>query len=87
MTGSINRWQLNERTSAKAYERYLVPLFFAPGVQFLIELATTERRRASSGCGLRNGHRSAYRSQRVGNHGTVIGLDLNEDMLEVAHTT
>jgi ubiquinone/menaquinone biosynthesis C-methylase UbiE len=26
-------------------------------------------------------------AERLGNHGTVIGLDLNEDMLEVAHTT
>ncbi len=38
MTGTVDRWQLEE-SSAKAYERYLVPLFFAPGAQYLIELA------------------------------------------------
>src|ERR687897_863199 len=31
-------WQL-EASSAEAYERYLVPLLFAPGAQYLIELA------------------------------------------------
>ena len=31
-------WQLEE-SSAEAYERYLVPLLFAPGAQYLVELA------------------------------------------------
>jgi hypothetical protein len=31
-------WQLEEG-SAEAYERYLVPLLFAPGAEHLIELA------------------------------------------------
>jgi hypothetical protein len=31
-------WQLEEG-SAEAYERYLVPLLFAPGAKYLIELA------------------------------------------------
>lgn len=86
MTGSINRWQLNE-SSAKAYERYLVPLFFAPGAQFLIELAALKggEQVLDVACGTGIVARTA--AQRVGNHGTVIGLYLNEDMLEVAHTT
>ena len=32
-------WQLQE-SSADAYERYLVPLLFAPGAEYLIELAS-----------------------------------------------
>jgi hypothetical protein len=31
-------WQLEE-SSAEAYERYLVPLLFAPGAEYLVELA------------------------------------------------
>jgi hypothetical protein len=42
MTGTVDRWQLDE-SSAKAYEPYLVPLFFAPGAQYLIELAALKR--------------------------------------------
>ena len=86
MTGSIDRWQLNE-SSAQAYERYLVPLFFAPGAQFLIELAALKggEQVLDVACGTGIVARTA--AQRVGNHGTMIGLDLNEDMLEVAHTT
>ena len=39
-------WQLEEG-SAEAYERYLVPLLFAPGAEYLIELAGLG---AGSGC-------------------------------------
>ena len=34
-------WQL-EASSAEAYERYLVPLLFASGAQYLVELAAPE---------------------------------------------
>lgn len=86
MTGSVDRWQLNE-SSAKAYERYLVPLYFAPGARFLIELVALKggERVLDLACGTGIVARTA--AERVGNHGTVIGLDLNEDMLEVARTT
>jgi ubiquinone/menaquinone biosynthesis C-methylase UbiE len=85
MTGPIDRWQLDE-SSAKVYERYLVPLFFAPGAQYLIELAALKagERVLDVACGTGIVARTA--AQRVGNSGTVIGLDLNEGMLEVART-
>ena len=35
-------WQLEE-SSAEAYERYLVPLLFGPGAQYLVELAAPGR--------------------------------------------
>ena len=34
----LEQWQL-EVSAAESYERYLVPLFFAPGARYLIELA------------------------------------------------
>jgi hypothetical protein len=67
-------WQLEE-SSAEAYERYLVPLLFAPGAEYLIELGGPgpgERvldvacgtgivaRRAAGGLG-RNGRRSRHK--------------------------
>jgi 2-polyprenyl-3-methyl-5-hydroxy-6-metoxy-1,4-benzoquinol methylase len=77
MTGPVDRWQLDE-SSAKAYERYLVPLFFAPGAQYLIELAALKggERVLDVACGTGIVARTA--ADCVGNNGTVIGLDLNE---------
>jgi ubiquinone/menaquinone biosynthesis C-methylase UbiE len=85
MTGTVDRWQLDE-SSAKAYERYLVPLFFGPGAQHLIELAALKggERVLDVACGTGIVARTA--SEHVGISGTVIGIDLNEDMLEVART-
>jgi hypothetical protein len=34
-------WQLEE-SGAEAYERYLVPLLFGPGAEYLVELAAPE---------------------------------------------
>ena len=85
MTGTVDRWQLDE-SSAKAYERYLVPLFFAPGARYLIELVALKggERVLDVACG--TGIVARIAAERVGNSGTVIGLDLNEGMLEVART-
>jgi ubiquinone/menaquinone biosynthesis C-methylase UbiE len=76
-------WQLEE-SSAEAYERYLVPLLFAPGAEYLIELAELGlgERVLDVACGTGIVARSA--AQRVGSGGTVVGLDINEGMLEVA---
>ncbi len=76
-------WQLEE-SSAEAYERYLVPLFFAPGAEYLVELATTGpgERVLDVACG--TGIVARRAAPRVGADGTVVGLELNEGMLEVA---
>src|SRR5215211_6048459 len=76
-------WQLEEG-SAEAYERYLVPLLFAPGAEYLIELASLgpEERLLDVACGTGIVARRAAR--RVGADGKVVGLDINEGMLEVA---
>jgi ubiquinone/menaquinone biosynthesis C-methylase UbiE len=76
-------WQLEEN-SAEAYERYLVPLIFAPGSEYLIELAGlgTGERVLDVACG--TGIVARRAAMRVGSSGKVIGLDINEGMLEVA---
>jgi ubiquinone/menaquinone biosynthesis C-methylase UbiE len=76
-------WQLEEG-SAEAYERYLVPLLFAPGAEHLIELAGlgAGERVLDVACG--TGIVARRAAQRVGSGGRVVGLDINEGMLEVA---
>jgi ubiquinone/menaquinone biosynthesis C-methylase UbiE len=76
-------WQL-EASSAEAYERYLVPLLFAPGAEYLIELVAprTGERVLDVACG--TGIVARRAAQRVGSEGTVVGIDINEGMLEVA---
>lgn len=78
------RWQQLEESTAEAYERYLVPLLFAPGAEYLIELSALApgERVLDVACGTGSVARRA--AQRVGAGGTVVGLDLSESMLKVA---
>ena len=84
--GKLRRWEgwQLEESSAEAYERYLVPLLFAPGAQYLVELAAPGpgERVLDVACGTGIVARRAV--QRVGSGGKVVGLDINEGMLEVA---
>ncbi|MDQ3853105.1 MAG: methyltransferase domain-containing protein [Thermoproteota archaeon] len=79
----LKQWQIEE-SSAESYERYLVPLFFAPGAQYLIELAALREgeRVLDLACGTGIVARSA--ANKVGANGMVVGVDLNEAMLAVA---
>lgn len=76
-------WQL-ETSSAEAYERYLVPTWSRPWAERLIELAAPEPgdRVLDVACG--TGIVARLAAARVGEQGSVVGLDLNEDMLDVA---
>jgi SAM-dependent methyltransferase len=78
-------WQLEEG-SAEAYERYLVPLLFAPGAEYLIELAGlgTSERVLDVACG--TGIVARLAGQRVGSGGKVVGLDINEGIIFPADT-
>jgi ubiquinone/menaquinone biosynthesis C-methylase UbiE len=81
--GQGEGWQLEEN-SAEAYERYLVPLLFAPGAEYLIELAAPRpgEKVLDVACG--TGIVARRAALRVGTGGKVVGLDINEGMLEVA---
>jgi SAM-dependent methyltransferase len=76
-------WQL-EANSAEAYERYLVPALMTRWAGRLLDVAgvRTGERVLDVGCG--TGVVTRQAALRVGGSGTVIGLDLNEEMLAVA---
>ena len=76
----MTRWQL-EGNAAEAYERYLVPAFFGPFADRLIELAEPRAadRMLDVACG------TGIVARRVASCvARVVGLDLNPAMLEVA---
>ena len=78
-------WQL-DGNSAEAYERYLVPRMLAPWATHLVEDVEVQSgsRVLDVGCGTGIVAREA--ALRVGEEGTVVGLDVNEGMLAVARS-
>ncbi len=76
-------WQL-EGSSAEAYERYAVPAWARALAEQLVESASPERgeRVLDVACG--TGIVARLAAERVGERGSVCGLDLNEGMLAVA---
>ena len=79
-------WQL-EQSAPEAYERYLVPPMFARWADRLIDATDFESddRVLDVGCG--TGIVARRLTDRAGGAGTVVGLDINEKMLELAETT
>jgi SAM-dependent methyltransferase len=78
----VTGWQL-EGTAAEAYERYLVPAFFGPFADRLVELAAPRPadRALDVACGTGIvARRIAARVARA------VGLDSNPGMIEVART-
>ncbi len=76
-------WQL-EGSSAEAYERYLVPAATSRWATHLIALAAPARgeRVLDVGCG--TGIVARTVAPLVGEHGSVAGIDINDDMLAIA---
>lgn len=79
----LSQWQV-EANSAEAYERFMVPALFRAGAAQLVDHAAirTGERVLDVGCGTGIVARTA--AERVGPSGSVVGLDLNPGMLEVA---
>ena len=79
-------WQL-EQSGPEAYERYLVPPMFAPWAERLVDRVHlgTDDHVLDVGCG--TGIVARRAASRVGDEGTVVGLDVNERMLDVAKVT
>lgn len=82
-TTDAHRWQLEE-ASAEAYERYAVPSWSRPLAEQLVALAAPRdgERVVDVACG--TGIVARLAAQRVGERGTVAGVDLNGGMLDVA---
>ena len=76
-------WQL-DRSAPEAYERYLVPAIFVQWADRLLDRSGLERgdRVLDVGCG--TGVVARRAATRVGEAGSVVGLDLNEGMLATA---
>ena len=80
-----NGWQLTE-SGPEAYEQFLVPSIFTPWAERLVEHANLQEgdRVLDVGCG--TGIVARRAAAHIGEQGTVIGIDINEEMLEVAKT-
>lgn len=78
-------WQLDQ-SAPEAYEQYLVPPIFVPWADRLLDRATLREddRILDVGCG--TGIVARRAAERVGDGGSVVGLDSNEGMLAVAET-
>ena len=79
-------WQL-EQSGPDAYEQYLVPPMFAPRAERLLDRVglQTDDRVLDVGCG--TGIVARRAASQVGDEETVVGLDVNERMLDVAKAT
>src|SRR5688500_8853777 len=80
---SAGQWQLGA-LAASEYHRCLVPVVFGPWAEELVRRANLQHgdRLLDLACG--TGAVTAIAAGRIGEQGTVYGLDLNPEMLEVA---
>lgn len=79
-------WQLTE-SGPEAYERYLVPALFAPWAERLVEHANLRDGDGVLDVGCGTGVVARRAASRVGETGAVVGLDVNDGMLEAARAT
>ena len=85
-TGQSTGWQVEQRAS-EAYERYLVSSILAPWADRLLDTGEIHEgdRVLDVACG--TGIVARRTASRVGTGGSVVGVDINDRMLEVAEET
>jgi ubiquinone/menaquinone biosynthesis C-methylase UbiE len=89
MTDQTHRstgWQL-DRSAPEAYERYLVPSIFVSWAERLVDRAGVENGDHVLDVACGTGVVARRVATRVGDTGSVVGLDINEGVLEVAAQT
>ena len=83
MTDSTQTFELST-AAAEAYEQTFVPALLADWAHQLVDLARIEPGQAVLDVACGTGIVARTAADRVGLHGRVVGLDRNEEMLEVA---
>ena len=76
-------WQLDQN-APEAYEQYLVPAIFVPWAEGLVDRADVRDGDDVLDVACGTGIVARTAASRVGDTGSVVGLDLNEGMLAVA---
>jgi SAM-dependent methyltransferase len=83
MTGSVETFQLSVE-AAEVYESEFVPALFAEWAPHLVEAAGVVPGQAVLDVACGTGVVARTAADRMGGRGRVVGLDLNEGMLDVA---
>jgi SAM-dependent methyltransferase len=83
MTGSVETFQLSVE-AAEVYESSFVPALFAEWAPHLVEAAGVAAGQAVLDVACGTGVVARTAADRMGGHGRVVGLDINEGMLTVA---
>jgi SAM-dependent methyltransferase len=78
------RWQVAGEGPASAYEKYLVPAFFAGCAERLLELAEVKPGERVLDIATGTGIVARMAATQVGGEGKVTGTDVNEGMLAAA---
>lgn len=73
--------------SAAAYEQFLVPKLFAPWAAHMIQIAAFRSGEYVLDIGCGTGIVARTAADAVGRHGRIVGLDINQAMLDMAATT
>lgn len=79
-------WQL-AGSAAEAYEQYFVPILFEPWAERLIDWADLHKGDSVLDVACGTGIVARRAAHRVGEQGSVVGVDINEGMLAVAEET
>lgn len=77
------KWQL-ARDSAERYQTVLTPSILGPFAKALVDFAEMKVNEQVVDVGSGTGAAARYAAEAVGKSGWVMGIDVNESMIEVA---